>query len=82
MQNTEKLRPNNKAGEGETFNNLGNAYQSLGDFCEVIKYHEHHLQITKGLGDKAGEGQAYGILGIAYLSLGDFHKTFSKHRVP
>ena len=79
MQNTEKLRPNNKAGEGETFNNLGNAYQSLGDFREVIKYHEHHLQITKGLGDKAGEGQAYGILGIAYLSLGDFHKAIEYH---
>ena len=79
MQNTEKLRPNNKAGEGETFNNLGNAYQSLGNFREVIKYHEHHLQIAKGLGDKAGEGQAYGILGIAYLSLGDFHKAIEYH---
>ena len=79
MQNTEKLRPNNKAGEGETFNNLGNAYQSSGNFREVIKYHEHHLQIAKGLGDKAGEGQAYGILGIAYLSLGDFHKAIEYH---
>ena len=79
MQNTEKLRPNNKAGEGETFNNLGNAYQSLGDFREVIKYHEHHLQIAKGLGDKAGEEEAYGILGTAYLILDDFHKAIEYH---
>ena len=79
MQNTEKLRPNNKAGEGETFNNLGNAYQSSGNFREVIKYHEHHLQIAKGLGDKAGEEEAYGILGTAYLILGDFHKAIEYH---
>ena len=79
LQNTEKLRPNNKAGEGETFNNLGNAYQSSDNFREVIKYHEHHLQIAKGLGDKAGEEEAYGILGIAYLSLGDFHKAIEYH---
>ena len=79
LQNTEKLRPNNKAGEGETFNNLGNAYQSSGNFREVIKYYEHHLQIAKGLGDKAGEEEAYGILGIAYLSLGDFHKAIEYH---
>ncbi|XP_027055700.1 tetratricopeptide repeat protein 28-like, partial [Pocillopora damicornis] len=69
--------------EGGAYGNLGNAYQSLGDFAyqclsdfhEAVAYHEHHLQIAKEVGDKAGEGKAYCNLSNAYQSLGNFHKA-------
>ena len=51
---------------------LGNAYCSLGDFKRAVNFHEHHLKITKEVGDMAGEGKAYCNLGNAYDGLGDF----------
>ena len=68
-----------KAGEGRAYGNLGNAYDSLGDFHKAIEYHECDLQIAKEVGDKAGEGGAYGNLGISYDRLGDFHKAIEYH---
>ena len=68
-----------KAGEGRAYGNLGNAYQSLGDFKQAIKYHNQHLSIAKELGEKAGEGRAYGNLGNAYQSLGDFKQAIKYH---
>ena len=55
-----------RAGEGGAYGNLGNAYQSLGDFQKAIEYHTKHLSIAKEVGDTAGEGRAYGNLGNAY----------------
>ena len=68
-----------RAEEGGAYCNLGNAYQSLGDFKQAIKYHNQHLSIAKELGDKAGEGGAYGNLGNAYQSLGDFKQAIKYH---
>ena len=33
-------------GEGRAYGNLGNAYQSLGDYQKAIEYHEKHLRIA------------------------------------
>ena len=55
--------------------NLGNAFQSLGDFNKAVEYHTLALSIAKDLGDKAGEGGAYSNLGNAFDSLGDFNKA-------
>ena len=41
------------------YGNLGNAYQSQGDFSKAIKYYVQHLAIAKEVGDRAGEGVAY-----------------------
>ena len=60
-----------KAGEGAAYWNLGNAYQSVGDYRKAIEYQEKHLKIKVAIGEKAGEGQAYGSLGNAYQSLAD-----------
>ena len=68
-----------RAGEGGAYGNLGNAYQSLGDYQKAIEYHEKHLKIAKEIGDRAGEGTAYGNLGIAYQSLGDYQKAIEYH---
>ena len=48
-----------RAGEGRAYCNLGNVYDSLGDFQKAIEYHERDLKISKEVGDRAGEGRAY-----------------------
>ena len=58
-----------KAEEGGSYGNLGNAYRGLGQFKTAIEYHQRHLEIAKEVGDKAGEGRSYGNLGNAYHSL-------------
>ena len=68
-----------RAGEGRAYGNLGNAYQSLGDYQKAIEYHEKRLKIAKEIGDRAGEGRAYGNLGNAYDPLGDYQKAIEYH---
>jgi tetratricopeptide (TPR) repeat protein len=65
--------------EGKAYANLGNAYQSQGDFSKAIEYHTQDLAIANEVGDRAGEGAAYGNLGIAYQSQGDFSKVIDHH---
>nr|XP_058969439.1 tetratricopeptide repeat protein 28-like [Pocillopora verrucosa] len=69
-----------KAGEGASYCNLGNAYQGLGEFKTAIKYHQRDLEIAKEVGDKAGEGASYGNLGNAYDSLGEFKTAIKYHQ--
>ena len=54
-----------KAGEGRSYANLGNAYHALGQFQTAIEYHQRHLEIANEAGDKAGEGGSYSNLGNA-----------------
>ena len=68
-----------KAGEGNSYFNLGNAYHNLGDFEKAIQYHKRHLEIAKEVGDKAGEGNSYCNLGNAYDSLADFKRAIQYH---
>ena len=70
-----------KANEGRVYNNLGNAFQSLGDFNKAVEYHNLDLSIAKELGDKAEEGGAYGNLGNAFQSRGDFNKAVEYHNL-
>ena len=53
-------------GGGHRYGNLGNAYQSQGDYAKAIEHHGQHLAIAKKVGDWAGEGRAYGDLGTCY----------------
>ena len=68
-----------RGGEGGAYGNLGNAYQSLGDYRKAIEYHEKDLKIDIEIGDRSGEGGAYGNLGNAYQSLGDYRKAIEYH---
>ena len=45
-----------RAGEGAVYRNLGNAYDSQGDFSKAIEYHAQHLALAKEVGDRAGQG--------------------------
>ena len=69
-----------KAVEGRSYCNLGNAYQDLGEFKTAIKYHQRHLEIAKEVGDKAGEGKSYCNLGNAYQGLGEFKTAIKYHQ--
>ena len=72
-----------RAGEGMAYGNLGNTYDSQGDFrasfSKAIEYHTQDLAIAKEVGDRAGEGRAYANLGNAYQSQGDFSKAIDHH---
>ncbi|XP_044180420.1 tetratricopeptide repeat protein 28-like, partial [Acropora millepora] len=71
-----------QGGEGKAYGNLGNAYQSLGDYRKAIEYHEKKLKIAIEIGDRGGEGGAYGTygnLGNAYWSLGDYQRAIEYH---
>ena len=67
-----------RAGEGGAYENLGTAYQSLGDCQKAIEYHEKHLKIAKEIGDWAGEGDAYHYIGYAYFFLEQFENAADK----
>ncbi|XP_066016332.1 tetratricopeptide repeat protein 28-like isoform X2 [Pocillopora verrucosa] len=70
-----------KHGEGNSYGNLGNAYDSLGDLKKPIDYYNLHLKIAKEVGDKHWEGYTYGNLGNAYYILADFKKAIEYHNV-
>ena len=53
-----------RRGKGAAYGNLGNCYQSLGDYPKSIEYHEKHLKTVKEIGDRGGEGRASGNLGL------------------
>ena len=65
----------NRAGEGEAYNNLGDAYFHLGDFQQAIECYTKSLNIAKEQGDRAGEGGSYNNLGVAYFHLGDLQQA-------
>ena len=69
-----------RAGEGRSYGNLGNAHQGLGEFKTAMEYHQRHLEIAKEVGDKAGEGRSYGNLGNAYQGLGQFKTAIQYHQ--
>ena len=49
-----------RAGEGTPYgNDLGDAYQSLGDHKKAIEYFEKQLKIAIEIGDQAREGSVY-----------------------
>lgn len=60
---------------GAILGNLGNAYDSLGDYRKAIEFQQKSLAIAQELGDRLGEGTVYGNLGNAYYSLGDYPKA-------
>ena len=64
-----------KDAEGAALGNLGNAYNSLGEYRQAIEFHEQHLQIAREIGDRRGEGMALGNLGSTLAKLGEIQKA-------
>ncbi len=61
------IQVGDRAGEGQAYGGLGNAYLSQGEFTKALQYHTQCLAIAKEVGNRAGEGGSCGNLGNAYL---------------
>ena len=42
-------------GEGRAYWSLGHVYTVLGKYAEALEYTEHHLRVSRALGDRTGE---------------------------
>ncbi len=69
-----------RQGEANSLGNLGNAYQSLGEYEKAIDYHEQSLAIKREIGDRKGEANSLGSLGISYHFLGQQKKAICYHK--
>ncbi|UNU22112.1 CHAT domain-containing protein [Microcoleus vaginatus PCC 9802] len=69
----------NRQGEANSLGNLGNAFDSLGQFDRAIAFHEQSLEIKREIGDRQGEANSLGNLGSAYISLGQYQKAIAFH---
>ncbi|HEV2177593.1 MAG TPA: tetratricopeptide repeat protein [Terriglobia bacterium] len=69
----------NRGAEGAHLGNLGNSYDSLGEYRRAIEYHEQALTIAREIGDRQGEGAVLGNLGNAYHSLGEYRRAIEYH---
>jgi tetratricopeptide (TPR) repeat protein len=76
-------RLKNRAAEGTTLGNLGNAYADWDEIYKAIEYYEQQLAIAREIGDQRGKVAAFGNLGLAYAALGETHKAieFYKQRL-
>ena len=54
---------------------MGNAYQSLGQYQEAIKFHQQSLEIQRDIGNRNGEANSLNNLGNAYQSLGEYQEA-------
>ena len=75
-----KKKVGDRAGQGRAYCNLGNAYQSLGQFQQAREYHKQCLSIAIEVGDRHEQGRAYCNLGGTYLSLEEFRQSREHHK--
>ena len=55
--------------------NLGDCYDSLGDYCESVKFHEQFLSLSLRTGVTKDQNKAYKGLGLAYKNLGNLQEA-------
>ena len=53
-------------GEGATYINFGDVFDSLGEYKKAKEYYEKALAIRMEIGDRQGEGVDYGNLGKVF----------------
>lgn len=62
-------------GEGCALNNLGNTYNSLGEYGRAIELYQQALGIFREIGDRRGEGCALNNLGERQIKLAEYDKA-------
>jgi tetratricopeptide (TPR) repeat protein len=60
--------------------NLGNAYDSLGNYERAIDYHQQSLVIKREISDRRGEGNSLGNLGNAFYSLSNYEQAINYYQ--
>ncbi|MEH1918549.1 tetratricopeptide repeat protein [Nostoc sp.] len=76
----QKKAERNNLNHAAAFTSLGNAYHSLGQYQETIKWHEKSLHIKREIGDQKGQATSLGNLGNAYDSLGQYPKAIDYYQ--
>lgn len=58
-----------------SFNNVGNAYDKLGDKKQAIEYHTKALHIREEIRDTNGMARSYNNIASAYIDIPDYYKA-------
>ena len=64
-----------KNGEAICYTNLGNMYQSVGEYDKAREHLENSVVIQKEIGDRNGEAFSYANLGAVYQLVGEYEKA-------
>ncbi len=62
------------------YDQLGNAYDALGQYQKAIIFYQQGLEISIEIRDKQGEGNSLRGLGNVYYSLGQYQKAITFHQ--
>jgi len=76
----QELKVTDRQTKGSVLNNLGNAYNGLGEHRKAIEYYEEALKISQETGDEQGKGFAFANLGNAYNCLGEHRKAIKYYK--
>jgi tetratricopeptide (TPR) repeat protein len=68
-------RLQDRQGEGNALNNVGNAYADLGETNRAIQFYEQALLIVREIGDPRREGAVLSNLGLAYANVGQVRRA-------
>jgi tetratricopeptide (TPR) repeat protein len=60
---------------GRACGNLGNCYDSMGQYRKAIELHQEDKKIAEEVGDRAGVGRACGNLGNCYDRMAQYRKA-------
>jgi CHAT domain-containing protein/tetratricopeptide (TPR) repeat protein len=63
---------NNRYGEANSLNNLGNIYSLLGEYSQAIDYHQQSINLQRDIGNRGGEAESLNALGNIYDALGEY----------
>ena len=58
-----------RAGEARCYGNLGQVFESIGEYDKAKQYFKKGLVISKEIGDRAGEAADYFNLGALFLMI-------------
>ncbi|MFM7791819.1 MAG: tetratricopeptide repeat protein, partial [Microcystis panniformis] len=58
-----------RGSEATSYGNLGNVYDSLGEYQKAIEFYQQSLAITREIGDRGGEAVSWFNLGLTYDKL-------------
>ena len=71
---------NSRQGKSDSLNNLGNTYQSLGNYRRAIECHQQSLEIRQEIGDRFAVGISLNNLGNVYYSQGDYSSAIDYYQ--
>jgi CHAT domain-containing protein len=67
-------------GEVDSLNNMGNAFQALGEYYQAADQHQQSLLIALEIGDRLRAAKSIGGLGDAYLCLGQYQEAIEHYQ--